>query len=73
MDLRARNEAWKSEIMEAIDDMLDLDKLGGEDNLTGLSLFRLMEIFYREQGDEGFTHISRIWEYIAEQYKTEKS
>ncbi len=59
---------WKNEIINAIDEVLDLDNLKDE-NLTAMALFRLLDLYYQDAGYNGIETIMKIWAYLEVQYK----
>ncbi len=54
----------KAMILDAIDDRLDLKKINSEDDMISVALYALLEMYYREQGDDGIFSIAEYWKHI---------
>ncbi|HOW82118.1 MAG TPA: hypothetical protein PK573_06120 [Spirochaetota bacterium] len=51
-------------IIDSIRDVLDVDKLNDRDLLT-VTLYRCLDLYYREHGEEGLERILRMWDDIS--------
>jgi len=54
----------KDDILFSLDEFIKLDELSDDDNLLVVALYRLLDMFYQEEGEEGFDYIKEIWEQI---------
>ncbi len=57
----------KDDILYNIDEFLKLDDLNDDDNLLVIALYRLLDMFYQEEGEAGYEYIKEIWQQISEQ------
>ena len=69
MSDRRRFEKWKKDILGAIDEVLDLDNLKNDENLTSLALFRMLDLYYQDAGYKGIETIMKIWAFMEMQNK----
>jgi hypothetical protein len=51
-------------IMDSIRDVLDVDKLNDRD-LLSVTLYRCLDLYFREHGEEGLETILRMWDDIS--------
>lgn len=54
----------KTLIIDAITEVLDLNKLQDRDLLSTV-LYRCLDMYYREHGEEGFENVLRMWDDIS--------
>ena len=71
MSDRRKLERWKKDILNAIEEVLDLDNLKDE-NLTALALFRMLDLYYQDAGYRGIETIQRIWAFLEMQSRKKK-
>lgn len=51
-------------IIDSIRDVLNVDKLNDRE-LLSVSLYRCLDLYYREHGEEGLEKILRMWDDIS--------
>jgi len=69
MSDRRKQEKWKKDILTAIEEVLDLDNLKNDENLTSLALFRMLDLYYQDAGYKGIETIMKIWAFMEMQHK----
>jgi len=57
-------ENKKDLIIDSISDVLDLEKLQEKDMLS-VTLYRCLDMYYSETGEEGLENILRMWDDIS--------
>jgi len=61
----------KAMILDAIDEKLDLKRIDSEDDMISVALYAIMEMYHREQGDDGIFNIAEYWKRIKETEKVD--
>ena len=59
----------KAMILDAIDDKIDLKRIDSVDDMITVGLYAMLEMYHREQGDDGIFLISDMWKRVKEENK----
>ncbi len=63
---------WKKHIIREINNAMPLDMVAPEDDLTQFALYRLMQRYYFERGEDGVVDVFNFWARIIEKHEKER-